>query len=222
MAQDLCRTYQSLNIDGDWVAAKMVGRWQDGSSLVRYPDPLPKKAAATAAACGKAQDADDRPREPDNDYWFGIDDPQGLRCPYGSHVRRVNPRDSFQPGSKEQLEISNRHRILRVGRPYAQGEDGGGKAKGLLFMCLNADIERQFEFIQQTWVVSSAFHGLQHEVDPIVVGSRPNGGSNFTIPTTAGPMQLKGLNSYVTVRGGGYFFMPSRSALRYLAMSREK
>ena len=33
-------------------------------------------------------------------------------------------------------------------------------------------------------------------------------------------MILKGLASFVTVRGGGYFFLPSRSALRFLARRR--
>jgi hypothetical protein len=34
-------------------------------------------------------------------------------------------------------------------------------------MCLNADIERQFEFIQQTWLRAPSFHGLRSEVDPV-------------------------------------------------------
>ena len=31
-------------------------------------------------------------------------------------------------------------------------------------------------------------------------------------------IQIKDLQSFVTVRGGGYFFMPSRSALRFLSV----
>ena len=57
--------------------------------------------------------------EPDNDFLFGTEDPQGLRCPLGAHIRRANPRESFEPGSHEQIEITNRHRIIRVGRFYA-------------------------------------------------------------------------------------------------------
>jgi len=33
--------------------------------------------------------------EPDNDFLFGTEDPQGLRCPLGAHIRRANPRESF-------------------------------------------------------------------------------------------------------------------------------
>ena len=75
----------------------------------------------------------------DNDFLFGEEDPQGLRCPFGAHIRRANPRESFEPGSQEQLAITNRHRILRVGRRYAPG---AGRNPGLFFMCLNADLER--------------------------------------------------------------------------------
>ena len=38
----------------------------------------------------------------------------------------------------------------------------------------------------------------------------------FTIPTPSGPITLDGLQDFVTVRAGGYFFMPSYSPLLYL------
>lgn len=182
-----------------WVAATMVGRWRDGSSLVRYPHP-------------PSTDSTDAPRAPDNDFRFGREDPDGLRCPLGAHIRRANPRDSFEPGSALQLAISNRHRILRVGRSYApEGKD----KPGLLFMCINADIERQFEFLQQTWIFGSNFHGLEDEIDPIV-GFRGKG-DTMTVPTSRGPVRLQGLAKFVSVLGGGYFFVPGKSAARVLA-----
>jgi len=88
-------------------------------------------------------------------------------------------------------------------------------ARGLLFMCVNADIERQFEFIQQTWLSAPSFHGLRHEVDAITATTADVG--SFTIPTPYGSISLPKLPVFVTVRGGGYFFLPSRSALRFLA-----
>ena len=106
---------------------------------------------------------------PDNSFLLGTEDPEGLSCPFGAHIRRTNPRESFLPGSSEQLTIVNRHRILRVGRPYdMEAEQNDDANQGLLFMCLNGDLERQFEFIQQTWVNSQFFHGLAGEVDAIV------------------------------------------------------
>jgi deferrochelatase/peroxidase EfeB len=81
-------------------------------------------------------------------------------------------------------------------------------------MCLNADIERQFEFVQQAWLGASSFEGLRDETDPL--SSRPRKDGCFTIPTPSGPIPIKGMQSYVTMRGGGYFFLPSRRALSFL------
>ncbi|RAZ88630.1 cytochrome [Mesorhizobium hawassense] len=182
-------------IDQRWVAAKMLGRWQDGSSLVRNPNGRPGRSI-------------------DNDFALGAEDPQGHACPLGSHVRRSNPRDSLGEDRETQIRIGKRHRILRVGRTYEKKERGGKTEKGLLFMCLNADIERQYEFIQQTWVSSSSFQGLVGEKDP-TIGSRESGG-RFSIPSWEKVTVIKDIPQFVSTKGGGYFFMPSRSALRYL------
>jgi hypothetical protein len=178
----------------EWVAAKMVGRWKDGTSLVRNPD-----------APGSLSGA-----QPDDDFAYGTEDPDGLRCPFGAHIRRANPRDSLEPGSADGVKITNRHRILRIGRSYQSGN-----ARGLMFMCLNADIERQFEFIQQTWVRAPSFHGLENEVDPLVAGPlKPHG--QMTIPTVHGPVLLTGFGEFVRVRGASYFFLPGRRAFAFL------
>ncbi|MGH8674238.1 MAG: Dyp-type peroxidase, partial [Burkholderiales bacterium] len=202
-----------------WVGARMVGRWRDGSSLVRYPHP-PKeevkeakepKANATAPAPAEEEKKNATARPVDNDFHFGREDPDGLRCPLGAHIRRANPRDSFEPDSPLQLAISNRHRILRVGRIY---KPGNGEKPGLLFMCINADLERQFEFLQQTWLLGPNFHGLDDEIDPIV-GFRGEG-ETMTVPTPLGPVRLQALSKFVKVLGGGYFFIPGRSATSFL------
>jgi len=182
----------------EWIAAKMVGRWKDGTSLVRHPH---QPGSATRPGM-----------RPDNHFLFGTEDPDGLRCPFGAHIRRVNPRESAGAGSAQHLEISNRHRIFRVGRKYSAQDDL--KNPGLLFMCVNANIERQFEFVQQTYMLGSTYRGLEDEVDPFTSG--PESSNVLTIPTERGPLRLKGLPSFVTVRGGGYFFMPSRDAVRFL------
>ena len=192
-ARKIVRQSGNAAITQDWIAAKMVGRWQDGSSLVRYPD----------GPSGKL---------PDNDFSFGVEDPQGLQCPLGAHIRRSNPRNSLGSDHETQIKIGKRHRILRVGRSYER--DGAEEEKGLLFMCLNADIERQYEFIQQSWVTAGSFHGLLAETDP-TFGSQ-NSDGRFTIPGWERVLTLQKLPNFVTTRGGGYFFMPSRSAMRYL------
>jgi deferrochelatase/peroxidase EfeB len=183
----------------EWIAAKMIGRWRNGTSLVRNP-----------SGPGAGDD-------PDNDFRFGVEDPDGISCPLGSHIRRANPRDSFDPNSEDSLKVINRHRILRVGRSYVSA--GESKSNGLMFMCLNADIERQFEFIQQTWVRAPSFHGLSNEVDPLAARASTTQTREpfMTIPTADGPVLLKGFKDFVRLLGSGYFFMPGQDSLRYLA-----
>ncbi|HET8937261.1 MAG TPA: hypothetical protein VFN67_27655 [Polyangiales bacterium] len=181
----------------EWVAAKLMGRWRNGTSLVRNPDaPGPDIA-------------------PDNDFRYGIEDPDGVACPFGAHIRRANPRDSFDASVAEPLKITNRHRILRIGRVYR----GPNEEQGMMFMCLNADIERQFEFIQQTWLASPSFHGLNNEVDAMAmaVANVDRNQNVMTVPTPRGPLQLRGLSEFVQVVGSGYFFMPGRRCLAFLA-----
>jgi Dyp-type peroxidase family len=191
----------------EWIAAKMVGRWRaDGSSLVRHPLRPASQASRYNGALAEA----------DNEFLFGTEDPTGERCPVGAHIRRANPRDTAAAASDSEsqaLAIVNRHRMLRVGRSYVPQQDG--ENGGLVFMCLNADIERQFEFVQQGWVLGRAFQGLDDEVDPVMGKGKASG--RLTIPTPGCPVRLQGLQDFVTVKGGGYFFLPGRAAVRFLA-----
>lgn len=184
-----------IAVTPEWIAAKMVGRWPDGSSLVRNP-------------YSPASENNPQAR-PDNDFLFGKEDPQGMRCPFGSHIRRTNPRESQDPKSEFQIAITNRHRILRAGRVYEEN----GK-QGLLFVCLNGDIERQFEFIQQTWINNATFHGLDGETDPFFNGNKDG---KYTIPMRDGSRCVTGIENFITTRGGEYFFLPGRQALRFLS-----
>jgi deferrochelatase/peroxidase EfeB len=124
------------------------------------------------------------------------------------------------------------HRVLRRGREYGtavtpeQAIAGGVPApSGLQFACLNANIGRQFEFVQGAWLMSAKFNGLQYESDPLL-GNRvaapnyPDSGV-FSMPTLNGPNRvLKAIPQFITVRGGAYFFMPGLAALRYIAGKR--
>jgi Dyp-type peroxidase family len=202
--------------DKDWVKAKLMGRWPNGRPLVGNP------VNTASPKPGDPDEANCRAAEVENDFTFGSDDPQGIACPFGSHIRRTNPRDSKQPGDAKEQIITNRHRLLRRGRTYTRTEANGGVEKGLLFVSLCADLERQFEFVQQVWSNASGFHGLTNEPDPIFspdMLDTVTGGTcprNFTIPTPAGPIKLTGMQNFVTVKAGGYFFLPSRSALTWL------
>ena len=195
------------------LASKMVGRWPSGAPLMLAPD---TDAPETRA---------------NNDFLYHDDDPRGLRCPLGSHIRRTNPRDSLgpDPGSDKSIAVNKRHQILRRGRifgaPVAASMDpddimNGDPAgeRGLYFICLNANISRQFEFVQHSWVNSPKFAGLYADPDPIIgVRSGEPAGDVFTVPSDPVRRRVVGMPAFVTVRGGGYFFLPGVRALQYLA-----
>ncbi len=185
----------------EWVGAKMIGRWKDGRPLVRHP----KVQVASDQQAYKLGDND-------NNFRYRSEDPQGLRCPLGAHVRRANPRDSLGDDVETQIGLSNRHRVLRVGRPYRNVDTD---EQGLMFMCLNADIERQFEFVQQTWLGNTGFHDLMGESDVFTSAECPES-KRFTIPTEQGRKTLSSLEQFVVTKGSGYFFMPGRQALQFL------
>ncbi len=194
------------------LAAKAVGRWPGGAPLVRSPD------------------RDDSGLAEENAFRYHDEDPDGLHCPVGAHVRRTNPRDSLppEPGSEKSLAINRRHRLLRRGRPYgpplaasmapedllAAGDDGA--ERGLHFLCFNASIGRQFEFVQHTWANNPNFAGLVGETDP-VIGVRGGGRDAFTVPECPVRTHHDALPRFVAVRGGAYLFVPGMRALRYLA-----
>lgn len=184
------------------LAAKCVGRWPSGAPLVSSPD-------------------SDNPAFAQENGFLYAADPHGLACPIGSHIRRTNPRDSLEPGPAESLRVVERHRILRRGRSYGPplepfARESERAERGLFFICLNANIRRQFEFIQQTWSNNPKFGGLAVDKDPLI-GDQPLQGGTFTIPAAPVRRRLERLARFVRVRGGEYFFLPSVRALRFLA-----
>jgi deferrochelatase/peroxidase EfeB len=169
----------------------------------------------------KAWDQDDPKYNNENAFMYK-DDPHGLKCPIGAHIRRSNPRDSLEPDEKASLKATNRRRILRRGRAYGPpleryAKETPRKERGLVFICLNTNIRRQFEFVQQSWINNDKFDGLNQDQDPIVGDQKPGEGTVFTIPHHPLRWRLPGLQRFVHVRGGAYFFLPSRAALEFLS-----
>jgi deferrochelatase/peroxidase EfeB len=81
-------------------------------------------------------------------------------------------------------------------------------------VALNADIERQFEFVQHHWLNSETF-ARPGEIDPLV-GRNEDG--FFSVPVAGEARERHpDLPQFVTTVGGAYFFLPSLPALRYLA-----
>ena len=116
------------------------------------------------------------------------------------------------------------HRILRRGREYGselRPEQALAPAppneqpRGINFICLNANISRQFEFLQNAWISNAKFAGLTGETDPLLGNRERMAGycrpsANFTMQKENGlRYPLSGLPQFVTVRGGAYFFLPT-------------
>lgn len=190
---------ERLGLDPELVAAKVVGRWRDGSPLALRPD-------APDQALGN-----DKRRA--NDFAYG-DDELGARCPRGAHVRRTNPRDALGWEGR----LTARHRILRRGMPYGpplpDGAPDDGADRGLLFVCLQASIARQFEIVQAQWCNDGNAFGLGAEPDPI---AGPAGREMRHVIEGRPPRFVSLLRTHVECRGGEYLLVPSIGALRALA-----
>jgi Dyp-type peroxidase family len=197
------------------LAERMVGRRRDGRAL--------------AGLAGHDE----------FDFLFDAD-PAGVHCPIASHIRRSNPRSSDDPNGRrgfvrdlisslglngraedDTVASSRFHRLLRRGRPYgalitpeqAIDRDVPLEPTGLHFLCLNASLARQFEFVQAAWIASASFGGRAGEQDPLLGNRAPlaDGSSpdRFRYIDERGePRICSGLPRFVTVRGGAYFFLP--------------
>jgi deferrochelatase/peroxidase EfeB len=224
--------------EADKLAAAFVGRTRTGDPLA----PLQERAIPGIGT------QPDQIRQ--NQFTFDKD-PSGRRCPFGAHARRANPRNTDYPGRptdlvargitmlgfgpkgfRDDLMSSVRfHRIVRRGREYGPRlspldalapAPAGDPEQGLHFICLNANILRQFEFLQNAWIMNTKFSALTGESDPLL-------GNRVAIPpdpvTGDFTMQedgvlrrrVSGLPQFITVRGGAYFLLPSLRALRYFA-----
>jgi len=200
------REHTRTEQERELLAAKLVGRWRSGAPLTLAPtddDP--------------ALGADPRRN---NDFTYA-DDPHGHQVPLGSHMRRMNPRDT----TMAQLADVNLHRIIRrstaFGAPYdpnATSERDDDVARGLHFIFISAKATATMEFLQQEWINNGNFMDLNDERDP-TIGLQEDG-ATFTIPRDPVRRRIHGIQTFNVLRGGEYFFMPSLSALRWIGSLR--
>jgi Dyp-type peroxidase family len=183
------------------LAAKIIGRWRDGTPLELSPE-RPDQAIVTDP-------------QRNNAFSYG-DDGQGLRCPIGAHVRRANPRLSMLFEGK----LVNRHRLIRRGIPYGPrlppGAADDGVDRGIIFLCLQASLARQFEFVQSQWLNEGNSFGLGEDQD-VMLGTQDGAPpKKMTVPGNP-PFFIGPLSRVVTVKGGEYFFVPGTNGLQFLA-----
>ncbi|MCU1488414.1 MAG: hypothetical protein JWN67_5160, partial [Actinomycetia bacterium] len=191
-------TAAAEGIPADLMGAKLVGRFPSGAPLESGGDDPAHLDPSTI-----------------NDFEFGAD-PDGRVVPRAAHIRKVYPRDSrTRDGGESETQT---HRLLRRGIPYGPSYDGTPASaavdRGLLFLCYQSSIERQFEFVQSRWVNDDDFPRRGDGVDPVI--SQARGNRSFTLPGGR-PDHIALLQRFVTTTGGAYLFQPSISALRQLA-----
>src|SRR5580698_7106183 len=174
--------------DEELLAAKMMGRWRSGAPLALCP-------MHDEPGLG----ADQRRN---NAFFFKEADAIGYHTPCGSHIRRMNPRDSIVAG------VVRIHRMIRRGTSYGPPLPDGileddGVERGLMFAFVGANLGRQFEFVQSEWMNDSAFFGGTSEQDQ--VWGAADGSGIFPIPRRPIGRVLAALPRFVVTRGGEYW-----------------
>lgn len=188
------------------LAAKMMGRWRDGTPLVLSPDaPAPERAMEDFSYAG---------------------DPAGAICPASSHIRVMNPRDQPLFGAAATTGVPQIiRRGMSYGPPLASTEDDGVD-RGILGMFICASIREQFMRLA-AWGIRNNFsrvfpaHGRDQDA---VVGNRAVSGATrtFRVPGAAGGGLCADLGDFIRTKGTHYLMLPSRSTfLRLLGRDAE-
>jgi Dyp-type peroxidase family len=215
----------------DRLGALLVGRWPSGAPIMRATDNDDPALASNDVASNQFRFAASAPLArlmneppPIDPFPAAPSDQEGFRCPYGAHIRKVNPRDDIteQGGGNRTLL----RRILRRGIPFgpplssARTVDDGVE-RGLMFVSYQADIASQFEFLSTDWINSTvnprAYDTHQAGPDPLIGQITDDQGQRtrrMAVPGRDGVLEEIVLPAaFVAATGGAYLFSPSLSAL---------
>lgn len=165
----------------------------------------------------------------DNDFDYS-GDPQGLRCPVHSHVRRINQRTAPwspalpAPGSPLRRDVP---RIMRRGMSYGPAFDPASAAssaedRGLFFMAYNTRIGEQFETLQR-WISGATNSGTYSgEADPFLGVPQRGDARTFRFHDGTKVQRValddpKEPKPFVALQWGAYLFAPSLAAIERIA-----
>ena len=207
--QFLDKAAAETGLDRELIAAKMCGRWRNGVPLSLSPD---KPDADLPLEKYNSFDYVPTPDVPD-----AVDDRKGYRCPIGSHIRRMNPRNSAVAGNS-----GLKRRVIRRGLPYGPPYDPNHPddriERGLLGLFIGVSLKDQFEFLMSDWANKGTFAPGLKDTRDAVIGDNSSPDSKFLIPIEGQkPLVLSGLSRFVTTKGGAYCFLPSATAIRYIS-----
>lgn len=211
----------------DRLAAMLVGRWPNGTPVVRSPEDPDDAVARSRLEVNQfnfAQTAPALTTMKGENIPAVPGDAEGRACPFGGHIRKVNPRDEDTEvgGAARTLQ----KRILRRGIPYGVPIEDRTRDdtadRGLLFVSYQTSIEDQFEFLCHDWTNSPrdphSFGSAPEQAagHDVVMGQNGTGDRARSITLRFGDrfVSLAVPREWVVATGGGYFFSPSISALR--------
>lgn len=179
------------------VAAKMMGRWRDGTPLICSPDaPDPTRV------------------HEDFDYLQDVD---GGICPASSHIRVMNPRSQELIGGAVTTGVPQ---IVRRGMSYGpvlEGSQDDGIDRGIYGMFLCASIREQFLRLL-AWGNRNDFSGIfpAHGRDQdALIGNRafPGATQEFRIPASGGGGVARPLPDFIRTKGTQFLMMMSRQTM---------
>jgi Dyp-type peroxidase family len=207
------------------LAAKLVGRWPSGAPLSRTPAKDNAKLGGDQLANNHFRFDCDTPKlklvDGTDDFPQAKSDPIGAACPLAAHIRKVNTRDA--PSDTGGRSSTYERRVLRVGVPFGPSAKDryaksrpSGPDRGLLFLSIQSSIEEQFEFLQARWMNDENRPKAPSGNDMIVGQNAATAdGTRRCILFGSGltQAQVEAADQFVIPTGGGYFFVPSISAL---------
>ncbi len=223
-ATALAQTSEFAGMTSEKFGAKLVGRWANGTPVSLSPN-TDKPELATSL-----------------NFEFERDDKQGFACPFAGHIRKTYPRDTKR-GDFVNESATQTRRLLRrgvpFGKPLAMGcpmrsftsleglkelglkllqlVRGEKDDRGLLFLAYQTSITRQFEFVSQQWVNNPEFSD-DHAGHDGILGQNGDGDRvrSVSLQSPSGQKSVPLPKDWVMATGGGYFFTPSMSGLKYL------
>ncbi|MBN9671854.1 hypothetical protein [Roseibium aggregatum] len=196
----------------EWLAAKMMGRWRDGSALALHPERMPE------------------PWDPSNNFGYRSD-PEGERTPLHSHIRVCNPRDQGLTHVNDRRFPKGPPRLIRRGFSYGpplEGTEDDGKDRGLVGLFACARINEQFYSVVR-WIQKTDFSDHFDTIrrgrkrQDMMFGFRGKRQAEATTYIPAGsagaaPLELP-LKDFIRYKGIAVFFAPSVKSLKYLSGS---
>ena len=199
--EDQQQLAQTLNINSDLAGALVMGRFADGT-------PVTKSDIPTYAVT------------PTNNFNYDAD-VTASKCPFHAHIRKTNPRGDTgrvesSPGFDEALAVEKNHRIARRAISYGENDPSQEPetGSGLLFLCFQANIENQFNFMQARWANPDRFVKVGVGPDPVI--GQPEGTQQWPEKWGEAETQEYDFKLWAFMKGGEYFFAPSISFLKSL------